>query len=192
MRTLRSIAIGTASVIVLGFLFLLTADLWVQRHMIYPSRANESAFLRNANFQEVVKPFIADGFAPSIGSGTGAGAGMEFVTHTASFDEFFTMQADREGALIAAIDDDVSRRLVQSGALILTQTGDRSAGFHFDYATANTIGSVSIQPLAATVVRRNLPLPNQLQDVALKIEVSEKSYPKGLPAQTFARLTPPR
>lgn len=180
MRILRIVAIG-ATVFGLAVAGILALDHWLRDQMYYPSAADESAFLRAYDSKRVVQPFMASHESFGEGRGSSQGAGRKSVTHDANFDEYFTMQTDREPALMTALRDDVSERLRHSGAQVINQYGSPSTGFHFDYRTANTIGSVSIHPLAQGKVQRNLPLEPGLEDVTLDIEIAEQWFPHGIP-----------
>jgi len=129
----------------------------------------------------VVQPFTA--LEPSLSEGRelGGGAGTKFVTHSAGFDEYFTMRADQKDSLMAAVNLDVSQRLLGSGARILNQSGTPSTGSHFEYAIGNTIGSIAIQPISPGAVHRNMPLPDGFEDVTLDIALREQWFPKGIP-----------
>ncbi len=187
MRTLRVVGIGVA-VLGLPIVAVIAYGSWVNAHMIYPSPENESAFLRSYDSKAVVQPFMAlEGY--SEGRESGGGAGTKFVTHSAGFDEYFTMRTDQRGSLMVALNYDVSQRLFLSRVRILNESGTGSSGFHFQYATGNTIGDLSIRPLAPGAVHRNMPLAPGLEDVAVNIDVREQWFPKGIPPGV-ARLLP--
>ena len=85
---------------------------------VYPSSENESPFLRS------IRPkgrfSLSSRIRVDQGRWRGGGAGRKFVTHSAGFDEYFTMRADQTGSLIVAVNDDVLQRLLLSGASIST------------------------------------------------------------------------
>ena len=134
MRILRIVAIG-ATVFGLAVAGILALDHLLRDQMYYPSAADESAFLRAYDSKRVVQPFMASHESFGEGRGSSQGAGRKSVTHDANFDEYFTMQTDREPALMTALRDDVSERLRHSGAQVINQYGSPSTGFHFDYRT---------------------------------------------------------
>ena len=183
MKTLRIIALGAVSAITLAFIGLVIVAEWTKAHRQYPSRENESAFLRTYDSHTVIKPFVADGYTPNLGRGSGGGAGVKSVTHGASFGEYFTTRKDLKGSLMLAVSRDISQRLAVNSAQILRESGSPSTGFHFDYKTGNTVGSIEIRPLAPEPGHRNMPLPDQLEDVVLNIDVSETWFPKGAPSE---------
>ena len=180
MRTLRILGTG-AAVLGLPIVGLVAYASWVQAHMVYPGPQNESAFLRAYDLKAVARPFMAPDPSLSEGRESGGGAGTKFVAHSAGFDEYFTMRADQKGLLIVAVNDDISQRLILSGARILNQSGTPSTGFQFEYATGNTIGSITIKPISPGAVQRNMPLPTGLEDVSLNIAIREQWFPKGIP-----------
>lgn len=118
MRTLRNLALAVTSVIVILLLF----DAISHANMHYPSPENESAFLRAYSLKPVVKPFIDPAWGFGEGDNSGGGAGMGSVTHTAGFDEHFTIRSERKGTLMMAVDHDMEQWLHMSGARILTRT----------------------------------------------------------------------
>lgn len=154
---------------------------WEKAHMVYPGLENESAFLRGYDSKAVVRPFMVPEDAGDALRGSGGGAGVKFVTHSARFNENFAMRADQKKALMEAVRDDISQRLLMSGAQIINQSGTPSTGFRFAYKTGKTIGSGSVRPLGPRAIRRNMPLPEGLEDVALSMEFSEQWFPKGIP-----------
>lgn len=187
MRTLRIVGIG-AAVLGLPIVGLIAYANWVQAHMVYPSPQNESTFLRAYDPKAVVRPFFAlEGYSESRESG--GGAGTKFVTHSAGFGEHFTMRADQADSLMVAVNNDISQRLLLNGARILNQSWTPSIGFRYQYATGNSIGSLTVQPLSPGAIRRNMPLPSGLEDVSLNIDVREQWFPEGTP-QGMAQLLP--
>jgi hypothetical protein len=188
MRILRIVGIA-AAVLALPILGLIAYAGWESAHMVYPSLENESAFLRAYDPKVVLMPFIYEMQGYTEPGGIGGGAGTKFVTHFAHFGEYFTIRADRKDSLMAAVNDNVTQRLRMSGARILNQSGTSSSGFHIDYESGKTIGSVAIQPLCPGAVHRNLPLPSGLEDVSLNLSVSEQWYPRGIPTGVHGSLS---
>jgi len=187
MRTLRIVGIGTA-ILALPILGLIAYGSWETAHLVYPSPENESAFLHAYDSKAVVQPFMAnEGFHE--GRERGGGAGRKFVTHSACFYEYFAMQADRADSMMTAVNDDVLHRLILSRARILDQSGTSSAGFRYEYALGNSIGNISIRPLAPGAIHCNIPLPDGLKDVSLSIDVREEWFPQGVPLGV-SRLLP--
>jgi len=175
------ILLVAAAVLGLPTVALIGYASWVNAHTHYPSPENESGFLRAYDSKAVVQPFIYREESLSEGRASGGGAGTKFVTHSAGFNEYFAMRADQADSLMVAVNHDVSTRLLLSGSRILSQSGTSSTGFRIEYATRNTIGAISIQPLAPGAVHRMMPLPDGLKDVSLNIDVREEWFPKGIP-----------
>jgi hypothetical protein len=108
-------------------------------------------------------------------------AGRNFVTHTAGFDWHFAMRSDKWMPLMDALRDDAQAQLVGNGAQILSQSGNPHDGFHFDYKLGNSIGSLTISPLAITapeLVQRETALSKGIADVTARIEQREMWFPK--------------
>jgi hypothetical protein len=81
--------------------------------------------------------------------------------------------------LMNALRDDALQQLANNGAEVLSQSGDSSDGFHFDYKINHSIGSLIISPFAIhSHIRRNMPLPHGLEDVTVNIEQTEQWFPK--------------
>jgi CTP-dependent riboflavin kinase len=61
----------------------------------------------------------------------------------------------------------------------LTTSGESRNGFHFEYKLGKSFGSVKILPLTInTRVHRRILLPEGTVDLATRIEVEEKWFPK--------------
>ena len=175
-RLFRLVALVTAAAGLFCGVFLLAAMWWEQMHTVYPSTANESAFLKNYSPSAVIQPFQVPGFASSIGAGSSAGAGDESATHTADFDVRLTLRTAEESHLMSSVRDDVERQLVASGAHILTESSDAVAGFRFAYRSGASLGSVVIAPLRPANIRRATPLGDGLEDVSVTISAEEKWF----------------
>jgi hypothetical protein len=191
MRILSKIAFGTVSAIVLLVLLAPIADKWLKARMYYPSFENKSAFLRAYSLKRVIEPYIAPPGGSGDIEGSGGGAGMNSVTHTADLAEHFTMRSVQKQSLMLAVDGDVAERLRMSGAQILSRNGSSSTGFDFKYSSGRTAGSISIHPLAPDKVQRNLPLADGLEDVALTVDIKEEWFPKGIPEEVARTLPHP-
>ena len=180
MRIPLIVACG-AAVFGLPIIGLGTYGEWVNAHLHYPGPDNESAFLRGYDPKAVVEQYMTPNEHLGESRGSGGGAGVKSVTHSARFGEYFTIQKSLKGSFILAVNRDISQRLVVNGAQILREDGSPSTGFHFDYKTGNTVGSIAILPLAPEPDNRSMPLPDLLEDVVLNIDVSETWFPKGIP-----------
>ena len=180
MRIPRIVGIA-AAVLALPIVGVISYASWQSAHTVYPSLENESAFLRAYDPKVALMPFIYEMQGYTEPGGIGGGAGTRFVTHYAHFGEYFAIRVERKDSLMAAVNENVAQRLRVSGARILNESGTPSSGFHFDYETRNTLGSVAIQPLSPGAVHRNMPLPDGLEDVSLNIDIRERWFPKGIP-----------
>jgi hypothetical protein len=154
---------------------------WNIVHMYPATPETESAFLKNYTPKNVLDRF-SDGLA-SYSGGRGAGAGNEFVTHTANFEGDFALCSEQFMPLMDALSDDVAAQLVKNGARIMSQIGLAEAGFHFDYRVGKTSGSVTIAPLQLHPDLGNWksPRPSCNVDIQTRVDVTEKWFPKSRP-----------
>jgi len=157
-----------------------TLVIWDRLHTLYPTPEKESALLKNYSPQPVIEQFecnLPSSYAHPIESS----AGRKFVTNKAEFQSFFAMRSDKWMPLMNTLNDDSSAQLLHNGAQILSQSGDPRSGFYFDYKLGNSIGTVTIAPLAITPpsrVRRASPLPAGSVEVTAHIELAEKWFPE--------------
>lgn len=152
--------------------------MWESSHLLYATPETESAFLKNYTPQHVIERFQCNE-SSSHGRGSGGGAGKDFVTHQASFNWFFAMRSDKLLPLMTALNDDLTAQLSLNGAQILSRSGDARTGFRYDYRLGKSIGSVTISPVSLdSGIHRATPLPKCMVDVATKVELAEKWYPK--------------
>ena len=82
---------------------------------------------------------------------------------------------------MTALNNDVYQQLVANGAQILSQSGNPHDGFHFEYKIGNSMGYLTILPLAITsplLVQRRAPLSEGMADVTVRIEQREMWFPK--------------
>jgi hypothetical protein len=152
--------------------------MWDSSHLLYATPETESAFLKNYTPQHVIERFQCNE-SSAHAAGSGGGAGKDFVTHQASFNWFFAMPSDKLLPLITALNDDLAVQLSLNGAQILSRSGDARTGFHYDYRLGKSLGSVTISPVSLhSGIRRAMPLPKCMVDVATKVELAEEWYPK--------------
>ncbi|HET7209791.1 MAG TPA: hypothetical protein VFI95_24680 [Terriglobales bacterium] len=78
-----------------------------------------------------------------------------------------------------ALEADALKQLANCGARIVGRTGDPRSGFHFDYKINESVGSLTILPLAPTSPApvRNMSLPEGMEDVTVRIEQMETWFP---------------
>jgi hypothetical protein len=152
--------------------------MWDSSHQLYATPETESAFLKNYTPQHVIERFQCNEDS-SHAAGGGGEAGKDFVTHQASFSWFSAVRSDKLLPLITALNDDLAAQLRLNGAQILNPSGDPRTGFHYDYRLGKSIGSVTISPVSLdSGIQRAMPLPKCIVDVATKVELAEKWYPK--------------
>lgn len=185
-RRILEVALATIGLVLTG---LIAWNEWTVLHMHHPSAENESAFLRAYDPNSLVQKFMAPHESYSESRSVGGSAGTKSARHVASFGDSFPMRTECKNALIAALSDDVLEQLRHSGARILRSYGTPLSGIHFEYQTANTLGSVAIKPLRKVTVARHRPLCPGIEDVALDVHIKEEWIPKGIPTPdaTLAR-----
>ena len=155
--------------------------LWNHFRLLYPTPETESLFLKNYTPEPIIDRFREnEGF--SHARHNSGGAGRTFVDHQAGFEFYVVLRREKWMPLMNALREDVLQQLANKGAEVLSQSGNPREGFHFDYRANKSIGSLTILPLAITPplqIRRNMPLPQGMEDVTVKIEQTEKWFPKG-------------
>ena len=162
--------------------------LWHDLSLFYPTPETESAFLRSYTPKHVIDRF-RENKSSSFSGSKSAGAGHAFVTHQAGFEFRVVLRRENWLLLMNALRDDVLEQLANNEAEVLSERGNPQDGFRFDYRINRSIGSVIISPVAMNSrFRRNMPLPDGMDDVTVKIEQTEKWFPKGL-GTTQASLT---
>jgi hypothetical protein len=166
----------------LALLLILTATaFWVISNT--PQRGpvtleTESLFLKNYTPQQVVERFQCDeSSAHSFSNGTGAE--KDFVTHQSGVEWYFVVPSDKLLPLTTALNDDLVAQLRLNGAQIMRRSGDPRTGFHYEYELGKSVGNVTLPPVElSSHVHRATPLPTSMLDVAAKVEMTEKWYPK--------------
>ena len=148
------------------------------RHrLLYATPETESTFLKSYTPEHVIDRF-REKWGSSRTRNFGGGAGHTFVTHEAGFGFHFVLRREHWMSLMNALGDDALQQLANSGAEVLSQSGNPRAGFRFDYEINQSIGSLIILPLAINShVRRNMSLPEGLEDVDVEIQQTEQWYP---------------
>lgn len=174
----RRLWIGGCALLLILCSAIAVPEIWDRLHTLYPTPDTKSSFLRSYNPQSVIEPFKSN--LPSGDNGaTNSAAGRALVTHTAEFQSFFAMRSEKWMPLMRALSEDLRAQLLQNGAQILNESGEPRRGFHFDYKLGKNFGSVKIFPLTIdTRIPRRTPLPEGTVDVATRIEVEEKWFPK--------------
>jgi len=113
---------------------------------------------------------------------SGGGAGRTFLAHQAGAEFHFVLQREKWMPLMKALRDDALQQLANSGAEVLSQSGDPRDGFRFDYKINKSFGSLTITPLSIAphwLTRRDQVSPDGTVDATVKIEQTEKWFPKG-------------
>jgi len=146
----------------------------------YPRPDRQSDFLQNYSPKSVMDSFISkDSIWSEFSAGNGSGAGRKFISNEREFDGYFAIEAEKRVSLMKALRADLLQQLTEHRALILSQSGDAHRGFHFTYRLGQNVGSAAVLPVAINQgVRRNMPLPDGMQDIVAAVKVSEKWFPR--------------
>ena len=137
----------------------------------------ESAFLKTYTPEHVIDRFC-EKEGSSHTQNFGSSSGRFFVPHVGGFEFHVVLRRENWISLMSALGDDARQQLANSGAEVLSQSGNSQDGFRFDYKLNQSTGSLRILPVATTSqVHRNMPLPQGMEDVTVKIEQTEKWFP---------------
>lgn len=146
----------------------------------------ESAFLKSYTPEHAIERFCEqEGSSHTRNFGASAG---RIVRHDAGFEFHVVLRRENWMPLMNTLRNDVLQQLSSSGAEVLSQNGNSQDGFYFDYKVDRSIGALRILPIATnSQVQRNMPLPQGMEDVTLKIEQTEKWFPKKSAWSLFAK-----
>jgi hypothetical protein len=175
MKTLGYFVLTLAALVLITYSSLYAWQIVDRQGTMYPSPANETAFLQTYDPQAAIEPFKADeGY--STGRDVGDGAGEQFVSHLRQYDYRIVIRASEWQDLMNNVYADVTIGLRQHGAQIVESSGNAASVFRLEYTDGQSLGHVTIQPVGA-MVRRNTPLPAGMKDVGIRIKVEEKWFP---------------
>lgn len=173
---LRPIAIALFALVCL----FAVAGIFDHAFTYYPTPETESAFLKSYTPKLVIDQFREEKGSSSSGH-MSAGAGRKFVTHEEGFEFHIVMRRENWLPLMNALQQDVLEQLGANNAEVVSQSGDWQDGFHFEYRVDHAAGSLTIAPIAPNSrIWRNKPLPEGMEGVTVKIEQTEKWFPKGI------------
>lgn len=173
MKVVRAIVLGSAGLCLLVFAALVIQGQWAISHRIVPGPENQSAFLKSYNPEEVIQKFRYPGESFADGEPSGAGSDTTHVYHNAGYDGVFTIESSRKLELMAALNEDVLRQLALTDMRVVGKSMETDGGFRYDYASGNSVGSISVRPLAQANVHRSRALPAAVEDVAWEIKLDE-------------------
>ncbi len=83
---------------------------------------------------------------------------------------------------MSALEEDALEQLARSRAAVLKETGNEKDGFRFEYRLDKSVGTFTIYPVVVTPpsrMGRKWPLTDGTEYVTVKIEQTEKWFPKG-------------
>jgi hypothetical protein len=173
MKLVRVLGFGFGSLCLLALAALLVWAEWTNSHRIVPGPQNQSSFLKSYDPEQVIKTFRYPGEGSGGGHNSGASSGVGSVHHTAGFDPYFTIQSSRKPDLLTALNEDVLRRLALADARLVRKSVESDGGFRYEYASGNSVGSISVHPPSSGIVHRNMPLPAGLEDITVDIQLEE-------------------
>lgn len=171
-----------AKLIVSGSLLVAFTTAWsvfVYRHTAnFPlDPTKESTFLRGYSEDRVVQSFWQPSFNYGLESGESHGAGHNSVTNQRSVGATFVMCRAGRFTATSALEDDVVAQLRQHGATILRLRRDADRKLRVAYRLGNDVGIVSVSPVrVAESVRRNMSLPDGLEDMTTSVTIEETWY----------------
>ena len=179
MRALR-IAVTVSMALILAILGgVALTEMWIRAHTLYPSPQNESAFLKSYSPQPLVDRFKCLACYSDSSGGISTSAGKHFVQRSSNYDATFGLRSGEQFELMSALRSDLLGRLDATGARVVRQTGNAHEGFRADYVSNNSVGSVSILPIAT--LRREVAqgVPQGFEQVTLHMVIDERWYPNG-------------
>jgi hypothetical protein len=167
------------------------ATVLVRNRYYYAADQQRSSFLIAYNPGNAIAPFVDKSNSHETGSGVSAGAGTRFTTHALEFDEYFTARKQDNAAITTAVENDLERKLLLSGAHIISSEKGADNVLHISYSAGQVIGSIALAPLTANLLvhRASNTLPVGSEDVTLHVAIEEKWFPHGIPsAQELAQI----
>lgn len=174
------------SKILVGGILLLLATFTVNavNHFwyVYPTPETESVFLKTYTATPVIDRFKAMQSSTWQGSADAA-AGRKFVSRHKEEEHHFVIETGLETPLIDAMKDDISAKLKQQGARIISQTNS-PAGFDVRYELGQSRGIIALDPVQGVDVRMimgRVPMPPKTEAIMLRVRIAEtwsKSAPE--------------
>ena len=174
------------SKILVGGILLLLATFTVSAvdhfSYVYPTPETESAFLKTYTAAPLIDRFKAMQSSTWQGSADAA-AGRKFVSRHKEEEHYFVIETGLELPLIGAMKDDISDKLTQQGARIISQANS-PAGFEVRYELGQSRGIIALDPVQGVDVRMimgRVPMPPKTEAIMLRIRIAEtwsKSAPE--------------
>jgi hypothetical protein len=149
---------------------------------VYPTPETQSAFLKTYTATPVIDRFKAMQSSRWQGSADAA-AGRKFVSRHKEEEHYFVIETGLEPLLIGAMKEDISDKLKQQGARIISQTNS-PAGFEVRYELGQSRGIIALDPAQGVDVRMimgHVPMPTKTEAIMLRVRIAEtwsKSAPE--------------
>jgi hypothetical protein len=166
-------------------------EMWVRAHTLYPTSQNESAFLKTYSPQPMVDRFKCLACYSDSSGGMSTASGKHFVQRSTNYDATIGIRSGQQFDLMNALRTDLLGKLDAAGARVVRQTGNAHEGFRADYVSNNSVGSVSILPIATLRPEVVQGLPQGFEQVTLHLVIDERWYPKGSSSLEATALTRP-
>jgi len=149
---------------------------------VYPTPETQSAFLKTYTATPVIDRFKAKQSSSWQGSADAA-AGRKFVSRHKEEEHYFVIETGLEPPLIGKMKDDISDKLKQQGARIISQTNS-PAGFEVRYELGQSRGIIALDPVQgvdARMIMGRVPMPPKTEAIMLRVRIAEtwsKSAPE--------------
>jgi len=149
---------------------------------VYPTPETQSAFLKTYTAAPVIDQFKAKQSSGSQSSADAA-AGRKFVSRHTEEEHYFVIETGLEPPLIGAMKDDISDKLKQQGARIISQTNS-PAGYEVRYELGQCRGIIALDPIQGVdgrMLMGRVPMPPKNEAIMLRVRIAEtwsKSAPE--------------
>jgi hypothetical protein len=162
-----------------GFMVFVAPQIREQQQLIHPTPNSVSTFLENYS-QDPVIALFRENEGSWTSSSKGAFPGRLFITNSYEHHTGFAIESGEQAVLMQALRYHLYGQLIGNGAVIIDRYGDHGdpqKGFGFGYRIGQSVGQVTVFPIALGACARATLPPENIQDVTVSIAVSEKWFP---------------
>lgn len=149
-------------------------NIWAQSRKVVPGPENESAFLRDYHEGNALERFYLPNEPCTWGSSHGSNSDNHYVRHSLDFQSDCIIKTNLKKHLVDAIQAEISRRLELTHASVTKKHEEPNGGYSYTYKSGNSVGSIMVDPLEHPFAQRDKPLPEDLEDVRIKLRMEEK------------------
>jgi hypothetical protein len=162
--------------------FSLLAGVWAavfafnirgQSRRVDPGPENESAFLRDYHPGNALRRFYLPNEPCTWGSSHGSNSDNHYVHHSLDFQSDCIIKTNLKKQLVDVIQAEISRRQL-THAYVTQKHEEPNGGYSYTYKSGNSVGSIMVDPVEHPFVQRDRPLPEDLEDVRIKLRIEEK------------------